>query len=75
MPDDYFIIICINLVLLMVWVDSPKFFCALLETLTYVANNMVGADLPMPAYGDISVLPSTEPGPPHTPESLTHIDC
>ena len=59
----------------MVWVDSPKFFCALSETLTYVANAMVGADLPVPAYGAISVLPSTEPGPPHTLESLTHIDC
>ena len=31
-----------------------------------VANALVDADLPMPVYG---------PGPPHTPESLTHIGC
>ena len=73
--DDDVILICINLVLRMVWVNSPKFFCAFLETLTNVANAMVNADFPIPAYGDISALPATEPPPPHTPASLTHIDC
>ena len=45
LPDDDFIKICIDLVLLMGWVDSPKCFCALLETLTDVANALVDADL------------------------------
>ena len=36
---------------------------------------MVDADLPVPAYGDISALPSTEPVPPHNSERLNHIDC
>ena len=35
------IIICINLVLQMGWVDSPKYFCAISETLTDVANSLV----------------------------------
>ena len=40
-PYDNNIIICIDLVLLMGWVDPPKFFCALLETLTDVVNTLV----------------------------------
>ena len=68
------IIICIDLVFLMGWVDSPKFFCAFSETLTDVANALVNTDLPVPSYGAISDIPATGPGPPHTPESLTHID-
>ena len=55
--------------------DSPIFFCAFSETLTDVANALVDTDLPVPAYGDISALRATEPGPPHTTESRTHIDC
>ena len=73
-PDDYVIIICIDLVLPMGWVDSPNFFCVFSETLTDVANALVGADLPVPAYGAIPALPATDPGSPHNPESLTHID-
>ena len=59
------------------WVDSPKFFCAFSETLTDVANALVDADLPVPAYGEISALTATvpPPPPPHTLASLTHIDC
>ena len=49
-PDDDVIIICIDRVLLMGWVDSLKCFCAFLETLTDVANAMANADLPVPAY-------------------------
>ena len=46
------------------------------ETLTDVANALVDADLPVPAYGAISALPATEPAPPpHTSASLTHIYC
>ena len=57
------------------WLDSPKFFCAFSEMLTDVANALVDTDLPVPAYGAISALSATDPGPPHTPDSLTHIDC
>ena len=44
-PYDDVIIICIDLVLPMGWVDSPKRFCALLETLTDVENALVDSDL------------------------------
>ena len=74
-PGDKGIFICINLVLPMGWVDSPKFFCTFLETLIDVANALVDSELPDPSYCAISEIPSTGPGPPHTPESLTHIYC
>ena len=73
--DDGIIIICIDLILPMGWVDSAKFFCTFSETLTYLANALVDANLPVPAFQAIYVLSTTEPVPPHTPESLTHIDC
>ena len=56
------------------WVDSPKFFCTFLETLTDVANSQVDTDLLVLSYGAISEIPDTRTGPPHTPESLTYID-
>ena len=55
--------------------DSPNFFCAVSETVTDVANTLVDTYLPVSAYGDISALRATEPIPPHTTESRTHIDC
>ena len=64
-PEDDAILICIDLVLPMGWVDSPKFFCAFSETFTDVANALVDADLPVPVYGAISALPATESPPPH----------
>ena len=67
--------ICIDLVLPMGWVDSPKFFCAFSETLTDVVNALVNTDLPVPSYGTIYDIRVTGPGLPHTPGSLTHIDC
>ena len=63
-PDDDSILICIDLVLLMVWVESPKFFCAFSETLIDVANALVDADLSFPAYGTISAILATGPAPP-----------
>ena len=74
-PGDEGIFICIDLVLPMGWVDPPKFFWAFSETLTDVANALVDSELPVPSYCAISEIPSTRPGPPHTPESFTHIDC
>ena len=67
-------IICIDLVLSMGWVDSPKFFCMCLETLTDVANSLVDTDLLLPSYGAICNISATAPVYPHTLESLTHID-
>ena len=32
-------------------------------------------NLLVPSYGTIFDIPETGPVPPHTPESLTHIDC
>ena len=65
-------IICINLVLPMGWLDSPNFFCMLLEILIDMANALVDTDLPVPSYAAISKIPSTGPVPPHTPEIVTH---
>ena len=73
-PEDDVVLLCIDLVLPMGWLDSPKFSCAFSKTLTDMANAMVDADLPIPAYGEISALLTTEPGLPHTPASLTHIN-
>ena len=59
------------------WVDSPNFSCPFSETLTDVANALVDTDLLVLSYGAISDIPETgppPPTPPHTPESLTHID-
>ena len=74
-PDDDGIIICVDLVLPMGWVESPKFFCDFSETLTDVTNALVDTYLPVPSYGGISELQSTGPVPPHTRRSLTNIDC
>ena len=53
----------------------PKFSARFFETLTDVANALVNSELPVPSYRAISDIPSTRPGPPYTPESLTHIYC
>ena len=57
-PDNDVILLPIG------WVDSRKFFCAFSETLNDMVNALVDADSPVPAYGEISVLPATEPLPP-----------
>ena len=62
------IIIYIDLVLPMGWVDSPNYFCAFSETLTDVANTLVHKPLPVPGYGAISKTPKkSPPTPPNTP--------
>ena len=73
--DDYCIIICIDLVLLMGRIDSPKFFYEFLETLTDVENGLVHMLLPVPGYGSIAKIPETSPVPPHTLDRLAHINC
>ena len=72
---DDCVIICIDLVIPMGWVESPKYFCTFSETLTDVANLLVHKSLPVPAYGTIGTIPETGLGPPHTLDSLTHINC
>ena len=72
-PGDEGCINYTNLVLPMAWVDSPKFFCEISETLTDISNALVDMDLPVLSYGAISAIPANGPGPPHTPEILTNI--
>ena len=55
--------------------ESIKCFCTFSETLTNISNVLVYKDFPVPAYGAISTLLATEPGPPHILKSLTHIEC
>ena len=59
----------------MVWVDSPKFFCVFLETLTYVANTLIHMPIPVPGYKAIVKISKTRPGLTQTLDSLTFIDC
>ena len=70
--DDSCIIICIDMVLPMGWVDSPKFFCTFLETLTDVVNALIHTSLLVLRYGAIAKIPDTGPGLTHTLDSLTH---
>ena len=72
--DDDCIIICIHLVLPMVSVDSPKFFCAFSETLTNVSNSLVHTPLLVPGYEAIVKTPKAGTGKPHTLDRLTHIE-
>ena len=67
-PDNSCIIICINLVLPMVWVDSLNFFCAFSETLTDAVNALVYTELPVLAYGTIYKIPITPPTHTHMQE-------
>ena len=39
-----------------------------------MANALVDTNHPVPTYGDIYAILATEPVPPHTPESFTHMD-
>ena len=67
-PDGDCIIICINLVLPMGWMDSSKFFCAFSEMFTDTMNALVDTELPIPAYGYTVKILTTGPPPlpPHT---------
>ena len=56
-------------------VGIAKIFYVFSETLIYVANTPVYMDILVLSYSTISKIPTTGPGPPNTPESLTHIDC
>ena len=57
------------------WVESPKVFCDLSETLMYVVNVIINKSLLVPGFGSISKIPNTGLGLPQTWDILTHIDC
>ena len=42
---------------------------------TDVVNALVHKSPPVMTYGAIATIHETGPGPPHTLDSLTHIDC
>ena len=69
------IIVCANMVLPMRWGYLTKFFFLFSETITGVADSLVHTSFPVLCYGAISKIPDIGPGPPHTLDSLTHIDC
>ena len=68
-PDNDGAIICIDLVLPILWVESPKFFCALSKTLTDVLNTLFDTALPVLEYGTIAEIPLL----PHVWERLSYI--
>ena len=72
---DDCVITCIEIVLPMVWVESPKHFYAISETLTDMVNALLHKSLPVRAYRSIYATPETGPGPTYTLDSLTHIYC
>ena len=53
------VIICIDLVFPMGWIDSPKLFCTVYERLTDMENTLVDMELPVPAYGTITKISAT----------------
>ena len=55
-------------------VESPKFFCAFLETLTDLANALIHTLILIPEYGDIYKVPKTGTGLSQNLDSLTNID-
>ena len=63
-PENDGIIIYIDLVLAMGWVDSPKFLCAFSDMLKDVANALVNTDLSVPVYGTITKIAATGLPPP-----------
>ena len=71
---DSFIIIWINKVLIMGWVESTKFFCDFMKILMDMSNTIANTLLPMPWYVTIINIPKTGPGLPHILASLTHMD-
>ena len=56
LPADPSVLPCINMVLPMVWLNSPDFFCATSETVAYNANSYT-LDPPPPLW--------STPPPPH----------
>ena len=72
--DDDCIIVSIDLVLPMVWVDSPKFFRAFSETLTEVANALIHTSLLVPGHGAVANIPESGPGLPLTLDIITYIE-
>ena len=54
---------------------THPFFSVHFRKLTDVANALADTDLLVLSYGAISEIPENGPGPPHTPDSLTNIDC
>ena len=73
--EYYGIVISINLVLPVGWVDSTKFFCAFSETMMDVASALLDTLIPVLEYGYMTNIPVTGLVPPHVQKSLTHIDC
>ena len=63
------------MVLPMEWVKSPKFFCALSETLLDMDNSIINTSLLVPRYVTISNISKTGPGLSRTLEILTYIYC
>ena len=63
-PEDDDVIICIDMVPPMGWVDSPKLFCDFLETLTAMGKTLFDTALTATAYGAITKILATGPPPP-----------
>ena len=55
-PEGDGVSIFVDMVLPMVWVYSPKFFCAFSEMMTYLMNAPIDTLLPVPDYGPITVV-------------------
>ena len=75
-PGYYGVIICIDIFLPMVWMDSPKFFYAFSKILTDVATVLADTALRVLEYGSIAKISAIGRLPPfpHAWEILAHID-
>ena len=75
LASDPDILLCIDLVLPMGWVNSPDLFCSTSETVADVANQLINQpNTPVPIYGPTSDLYHTVSSPTASPSRLQHAD-
>ena len=75
LPTDTDVLLCIDLVLPMGWVNSPDLFCSTSETVADIANQLINQpDTPTSSYGPTHNLYHTISSPTASPSRLQHAD-
>ena len=75
LSSDPAVLLCIDLVLPMGWINSPDLFCSTSETVADVANQLINQpDAPVPSYGPTRALYHTVSSPTASPSRLQYAD-
>ena len=75
LPSDPDVLICIDLVLPMGWVNSPDLFCSTSETVADIANQLLSQpETQTPIYGPTKDLYHTVTSPTASPSRLQYAD-